>query len=394
MHTIKKSYMLLSISFLILIMPLSLAGSSSELSNDDGDPELYAFYYDFVGSEGDCAQYFHSDVPLTVLSAKVAFTASEDFGERSYVLRFFEAVPDGDSGFVPGGQFGPEVPFSIASVPVAPEWAWYTVSLPATRIFATDFYVAVGDDDIGDDEYGLLFDVFVSDPQRPWSVMAKTDSLTTWTSVNELRYGAESSTSVAMYLRLELNCLPSIVASMKPLVSTALLDAQAYWECISEHLPADVDARAETLICEIGTCMSNASSLSNPIYASGELTRAVGHMAELDRALRLNCRILSCGPECDGSVMLLSVNDTLYLDLPENPSTGYAWALEAGEGILILGDEYVHGDLSGMMIGSGGTHSWELKAKMPGIYTIVATYARPWDAEDVASTFEMTVKVD
>ncbi|MDD4280877.1 MAG: protease inhibitor I42 family protein [Candidatus Methanofastidiosa archaeon] len=374
---------------ILLVAPLVGADAPHIIESGDGTPERFLFYDDAVGESGACAQYFHVTSPFTVLSVRVGVSSTGDLGPRTYALQFYTAEPTGPGAFVPGEPLGPLVPFVVEKVPSSPGWAWVSVPLSATRILVSDFFVVLSNDAIGDEEYGLLFDEGGS--ADPSHLLVRTSLLPAWTPLASVLSGDIGP----LYLRIELTSLPSVAASLKPLVSTALLDATSYWGCLSGHLQdREVDGTAAQLLARIDACMQNASTLSNPVFANGELTKAVGYMAELDRLLRLNCRVLSCDARCDGSVMLLSVNDTLYLCLPENPTTGYLWQLSADDGLLVLADTYVPADADGMLVGGGGTRCWEIKAKSRGIFSLHAAYVRPWDPLTPEGTFEMTIKVD
>jgi len=65
--------------------------------------------------------------------------------------------------------------------------------------------------------------------------------------------------------------------------------------------------------------------------------------------------------------------------LAENPSTGFQWNLTTTPGLRIIKDEYVSSDTSGKMVGSGGTHVWDISTEMLGQQEIRAVYKRSWE---------------
>jgi inhibitor of cysteine peptidase len=84
----------------------------------------------------------------------------------------------------------------------------------------------------------------------------------------------------------------------------------------------------------------------------------------------------------------------LRLRLPGNPTTGYTWILDTTPGIIILNESYLPDDLSGKLVGSGGTYLWTMKAVQPGNQIISGVYARPWESNLTdAATFTLTLEV-
>jgi hypothetical protein len=85
----------------------------------------------------------------------------------------------------------------------------------------------------------------------------------------------------------ELNLWSPI--SLKPLVDTQLGKAQAIWDCISESLPEALSGDEVQSIELISTYMGNASSISNAVYASGQLAKAAAAMEQLMDHLGIQC---------------------------------------------------------------------------------------------------------
>nr|WP_319375641.1 protease inhibitor I42 family protein [uncultured Methanoregula sp.] len=73
---------------------------------------------------------------------------------------------------------------------------------------------------------------------------------------------------------------------------------------------------------------------------------------------------------------LVSKNDLLYVDLDENPSTGYLWNMTVSPGLTIVKDDYI-APTTGQGVGASGTHEWEIKATGIGDQKISAILARP-----------------
>jgi hypothetical protein len=66
-----------------------------------------------------------------------------------------------------------------------------------------------------------------------------------------------------------------------PLARTQLANALEAWGELSEQLPDEPSDEMSELIERIQVHMQNATGLTNPVYASGELSKALSLMAEL-----------------------------------------------------------------------------------------------------------------
>jgi inhibitor of cysteine peptidase len=95
-------------------------------------------------------------------------------------------------------------------------------------------------------------------------------------------------------------------------------------------------------------------------------------------------------------------NATVYMNkgtiitvkLAENPTTGFQWNLTTTPGLRIVKDEYIPDDPSGNLVGSGGTHVWDISTEITGDQEIQAEYTRSWERISVnESLFSMTVVV-
>jgi inhibitor of cysteine peptidase len=87
-------------------------------------------------------------------------------------------------------------------------------------------------------------------------------------------------------------------------------------------------------------------------------------------------------------------SDLITVRLAENPSTGFQWNLTTTPGLTITRDEYVPDDTSGKLVGSGGTHTWDISAEMIGQQKINAVYKRSWEPlTGNETTFSMTMVV-
>jgi len=95
----------------------------------------------------------------------------------------------------------------------------------------------------------------------------------------------------------------------------------------------------------------------------------------------------------NGRQLEVGVGQRFELALPENPTTGFRWALESkGEPVLVLlGDAFAP---SAGTPGAGGVHRWEFEASRAGSADLRLTYRRPWgQAGEAARTFALLVVV-
>lgn len=111
------------------------------------------------------------------------------------------------------------------------------------------------------------------------------------------------------------------------------------------------------------------------------------HVRPLPQTIRLR-------QEANGSVADLRVGDTLELNLPGNPSTGYAWSptRPRGPGVEPLGAPGFRPSSAGM--GGGGDVILRYRAVSPGQFPLSLTYRRSFEAPPpTAQTFEVLLSV-
>jgi predicted secreted protein len=96
----------------------------------------------------------------------------------------------------------------------------------------------------------------------------------------------------------------------------------------------------------------------------------------------------------NGKNVTVNVGDTFWLQLPENPTAGYSWDLKLSDGLAKLSDKYEPADRSGLNVGVGGTHSYEIKATKKGPQLLTAGY---WQAGNQSTgaleTYSLNVNV-
>lgn len=98
--------------------------------------------------------------------------------------------------------------------------------------------------------------------------------------------------------------------------------------------------------------------------------------------------------EQNNDTVTASLNSIITVKLQENPTTGFQWNLTTTPGLQIKNDTYVPSDTTGKLIGSGGTHTWDITAVAIGEQKIEAVYKRSWEpANGNETTFSLTVMV-
>jgi len=94
------------------------------------------------------------------------------------------------------------------------------------------------------------------------------------------------------------------------------------------------------------------------------------------------------------ATVYMNQSKIITVRLAENPTTGFQWNLTATPGLRIINNQYVPSDTSGKMVGSGGTHVWDISTEMPGQQEIQAVYKRSWEpTTGNESTFSMKIIV-
>ena len=96
----------------------------------------------------------------------------------------------------------------------------------------------------------------------------------------------------------------------------------------------------------------------------------------------------------NGETYPVSLGAEIQLRLPENPTTGFTWNLSVTTGLSIINDTFIPDDVSGKLVGSGGTHVWFLTATQAGTQIISGVYSRPWESTPADATmFTLTLLI-
>ncbi len=99
----------------------------------------------------------------------------------------------------------------------------------------------------------------------------------------------------------------------------------------------------------------------------------------------------------NGTTINLENEETFYLRLKENPTTGYSWQLNLSQGLSLISDEYYppeskEGERS--LVGAEGVHLWEIKAAAEGSQQVTGIYKQSWENETgTEDNFTLNVEV-
>lgn len=98
--------------------------------------------------------------------------------------------------------------------------------------------------------------------------------------------------------------------------------------------------------------------------------------------------------EQNTATVQVNAGAVITVKLKENPTTGFAWNMTTTPGLQIISDSYKPTYTTGKMVGSGGIHTWDIKAVATGEQKIQAVYKRSWEPTvGNETTFSMTIVV-
>ena len=96
----------------------------------------------------------------------------------------------------------------------------------------------------------------------------------------------------------------------------------------------------------------------------------------------------------NSATVYMNKSNLITVKLAENPSTGFQWNLTTTPGLRVVRDDYVPDDTTGKVVGSGGTHTWDISTETLGEQEIDAVYKRSWEpTTGNESTFFMKIVV-
>jgi inhibitor of cysteine peptidase len=95
-----------------------------------------------------------------------------------------------------------------------------------------------------------------------------------------------------------------------------------------------------------------------------------------------------------GTTLQVAPDDEIVISLESNPTTGFSWSeapASQNNGILQLLAKSYESDSDA--IGAGGVETWTYKAVKPGKAVLELQYLRPFEPDNVAGKFTVTIDV-
>lgn len=97
----------------------------------------------------------------------------------------------------------------------------------------------------------------------------------------------------------------------------------------------------------------------------------------------------------NGMTLNLKVGDRFSIQLPENPTTGFQWAINPNQDGLLTLQKTSYIPASPQLIGSGGQKIWEFKVKKAGKTNLSLKYWRPWEGDSsIVDRYSVTVQAE
>ncbi len=97
--------------------------------------------------------------------------------------------------------------------------------------------------------------------------------------------------------------------------------------------------------------------------------------------------------EDNGRVVVAKVGDVISVHLPENPTTGYSWAIDSVDAKRLEADAPTYHS-EGAGLGAGGARSWNFRARAPGRARVGLKRWRHWEGDDsVVERFAVTLDI-
>jgi inhibitor of cysteine peptidase len=96
----------------------------------------------------------------------------------------------------------------------------------------------------------------------------------------------------------------------------------------------------------------------------------------------------------NGKVIEVSIGDTFFIRLPENPTTGYQWIVEEVEGPIIALEKSNYALTTGTGVGGGGERTLMFKATSPGTTNLRLKLWQAWEGDSsIVDIYTITIHV-
>ncbi len=90
-----------------------------------------------------------------------------------------------------------------------------------------------------------------------------------------------------------------------------------------------------------------------------------------------------------GGSVETGVGEVVAVQLPENPTTGYRWMVEAGDGLEEIGST---SSQAGSAVGAAGVREFQFRVSRAGSHNLRLKHWRDWEGESsVIGRFNVTI---
>ncbi len=95
-----------------------------------------------------------------------------------------------------------------------------------------------------------------------------------------------------------------------------------------------------------------------------------------------------------GKSFTVHPGDVIAIQLKENPTTGYRWAIDRSDNTILALQSSDFAALPGTGIGGGGTRTFTFKAEKPGAVRLQLKHWRGWEGDSsIIDRHDVTIHV-
>jgi inhibitor of cysteine peptidase len=125
------------------------------------------------------------------------------------------------------------------------------------------------------------------------------------------------------------------------------------------------------------------------LFASGGATSQGIELAGVKQAI-----VVTLMRADDDTTIDVHAGDTIVVRLPENPTTGFTWAIDKVRDNVIRLRSSEYSPASGAGVGGGGVRSLVFEAISAGTVRLQLKHRREWDADQpITDRFAATIRV-
>ena len=96
-----------------------------------------------------------------------------------------------------------------------------------------------------------------------------------------------------------------------------------------------------------------------------------------------------------GDSFTVHPGDAIAIQLKENPTTGYRWAIDRSDSTILALQSSDFAALPGAGIGGGGTRTFTFKAEKAGAVHLQLKHWRSWEGDSsIVVRYDVTIQVD